>query len=251
MLPYEEAVAEGALALFGEKYEDRVRVLRLGDFSMELCGGTHVRRAGDIGLFKIVQETGIAAGVRRIEAITGRRALDWVAAGQSALEEIAGLLKAGRDDAGHKVRQLLDKTRSLEKELQQLKTKLATGGAGEDPLKDAVDVDGIKVYAARLDGADAKVLREAVDRFKNRLGSAVVVLGAAEGDKVRLVAGATKDVTDRVSSSDVVNAVAQFVGGKGGGRPDMAQAGGSDPSRLDEALARVRDIVGERLDKTA
>ena len=250
VLPYEEAVAQGALALFGEKYDDRVRVLRLGDFSMELCGGTHVSRAGDIGLFKIVQETGIAAGVRRIEAVTGRRALEWVASGQAALDEIAGLLKAGREDAGHKVRQLLEKARGLEKELQQLRTKLATGSAGEDPLKAAVDIDGVKVYAARLDGADAKVLREAVDRFKTRLGTAIVVLGAADGDKVRLVAGATKDVSARVSSADVVNAVAEFVGGKGGGRADMAQAGGSDPTRLDEALAKVREIVGDSLAKS-
>ena len=247
VLPYEEAVAGGALALFGEKYDDRVRVLRLGDFSMELCGGTHVRRAGDIGLFKIVAESGIASGVRRIEAVTGRGALDWVGRHEESLQQVASLLKGGWDEAGEKVRHLLERSRQLEKEVKQLQTKLATGGGGEDPLAQAESVGNARVYIARLDGSDPKVLRDAVDRFKQKLGTGVVLLGAADGDKVRLVAGVTKDMAERISAVDLVNAAATLVGGKGGGRPDLAQAGGADAARLDEALAQARSFARERL----
>ncbi|NHA16019.1 alanine--tRNA ligase [Thioalkalivibrio sp. XN279] len=247
VLPYEDAVAGGALALFGEKYDDRVRVLRLGDFSMELCGGTHVRRAGDIGLFKVVAESGIASGVRRIEAVTGRGALDWIGRHEETLQQVATLLKGGWDEAGEKVRHLLERSRQLEKELKQLQTKLATGGGGEDPLAQAETVGNARIYIARLDGSDPKVLRDAVDRFKQKLGTGVVLLGAADGDKVRLVAGVTKDLAERISAVDLVNAAATLVGGKGGGRPDLAQAGGAEATRLDEALAQARGFARERL----
>ena len=247
VVPYEEAVAGGALALFGEKYEDRVRVLKLGDFSMELCGGTHVRRAGDIGLFKIVAESGIASGVRRIEAVTGEGALDWTARHEQSLQQIAAMLKGGWDEAGQKVQQLIERSRHLEKEVQQLQTKLATGGGGEDPAAGAESVGEARIYITRLAGSDPKVLRDAVDRFKQKLGSGVVLLGAADGDKVRLVAGVTKDCTDRISAVDLVNAAAQLVGGKGGGRPDLAQAGGADAARLDEALDAARAFARARL----
>ena len=248
VLPYEDAVAGGALALFGEKYEDRVRVLRLGDFSMELCGGTHVRRAGDIGLFKIVAESGIASGVRRIEAVTGRGALDWIGRHEETLQQVASLLKGGWDEAGEKVRLLLERSRQLEKEVQQLQTRLATGGGSEDPLAQAETVGAARVYVARLDGSDPKVLRDAVDRFKQKLGTGVVLLGAADGDKVRLVAGVTKDLAERLSAVELVNAAAELVGGKGGGRPDLAQAGGADAARLDEALAQARSFARGRLE---
>jgi alanyl-tRNA synthetase len=245
VVPYEEAVAGGALALFGEKYEDRVRVLKLGDFSMELCGGTHVRRAGDIGLFKIVSESGIASGVRRIEAVTGRGALEWVNRHESVLGEISGLLKGGWEDAGEKVQQLIDRARQLEKEVRELKTKLATGGAGQGV--DWEQVGDTKILVQAIEGADAKVLREAADRYKQQGGSAVVVLASASEDAVRIIAGVTRDRTDRIKAGDVANAAAAVVGGRGGGRPDMAQAGGTDVSRLSEALEAARAFIKEQL----
>ncbi len=246
IMDFDDAVAAGAMALFGEKYDERVRVLKLGDFSTELCGGTHVSRAGDIGLLKITSEAGIAAGVRRVEAVTGDGALDWVRAGETALSRIAGLVRSTRDDAEDKVRQLLDKSKQLEKELQKLKSKLASGQGG-DLAEQAVDIGGIKVLASRVDGADPKSLREAVDRLKQRLGTAVIVLGSVEDDKVRLVAGVTKDATDRIKAGALIGEIAQLVGGRGGGRPDMAQAGGSDPSGMEAALARVSEYVSEHV----
>jgi alanyl-tRNA synthetase len=246
LMSIDEALASGAMALFGEKYGDEVRVLSLGDFSVELCGGTHVRHAGDIGLLKIVSETGVAAGVRRIEAVTGAGAVRWVGENQQRLQRIAELLKSGRDDADEKVSQLLEKTRRLEKELQQLKGKLASS-QGSDLASQAVEIDGIKVLAARLDGADAQTLRDTLDQLKNKLGSAAVVLGAVSGDKVSIVAGVTRDQTDRLKAGELVNAVASQVGGKGGGRPDMAQAGGNRPENLDMALKSVTQWVSNRL----
>ncbi len=246
VMAYDEAIGAGAMALFGEKYGDQVRVLRIGDFSTELCGGTHVRRAGDIGLFKILSESGVASGVRRIEAVTGRRALDYVDEGERRLEQVADLLKSGRDAVEEKVRQLLERSRELEKELERLKGKLATS-AGAELVAQAVDIDGIKVLAARLDGADPKSLRDTVDQLKNKLGSAAVVLATVSGDKVSLVAGVTKDRTDRIKAGELVNVVATQVGGKGGGRPDMAQAGGTQPAGLDAALQAVPDWIRTQL----
>jgi alanyl-tRNA synthetase len=243
----DDALAAGAMALFGEKYGDEVRVLSIGDFSVELCGGTHVGHAGDIGMLKIIAETGIAAGVRRIEAVTGERALQWVSANERRLQRIAELVKGSAEDAEDKVGQLLEKNRKLEKELQQLKGKLASS-QGSDLAAQAVDVSGIKVLAARLDGADTKALRETLDQLKNKLGSAAVVLGTVSDDnKVSIIAGVTRDQTDRIKAGELVNSVASQVGGKGGGRPDMAQAGGNQPENLDAALDSVTGWVQERL----
>jgi alanyl-tRNA synthetase len=246
VMAFEEARSSGAMALFGEKYGDHVRVLRIGDFSMELCGGTHAKRAGDIGLFKIISESGVASGVRRIEALTGQAAVAAMEAAEETLARVAGLVKAGRDDLEEKVQQLIERSRKLEKELEQLKGKLASA-AGSDLSSQAVDVSGLKVLAARLDGADAKALRDTVDQLKNKLGSAAVVLAAVSGDKVSLVAGVTADNTQKVKAGELVNMVALQVGGKGGGRPDMAQAGGTDPAGLEAALRSVPDWVRQRL----
>jgi alanyl-tRNA synthetase len=246
VMAFDEARNSGAMALFGEKYGDSVRVLRIGDFSVELCGGTHARRAGDIGLFKIVSEGGVASGVRRIEAVTGAAAVAAMEAADESLSRVAGLVKAGRDDLEDKVQQLIERGRKLEKELEQLKGKLASA-AGSDLSAQAEDVDGLKVLAARLDGADAKALRDTVDQLKNKLGSAAVVLAAVSDDKVSLVAGVTADYTQKIKAGELVNMVAQQVGGKGGGRPDMAQAGGSDPAGLEAALRSVSEWVRQRL----
>ncbi|HEY4367205.1 MAG TPA: alanine--tRNA ligase [Steroidobacteraceae bacterium] len=249
LMPYEAAVASGAMALFGEKYDDEVRVLKIGDFSTELCGGTHVTRAGDIGLFKITSESGVAAGVRRIEAVTGEGALYWVGQTDQMLRDLSALVKAGRDDVEDKVRQLIDRSRKLEKEIAGLKSKLASG-QGNDLTSAAVDVDGLQVVAVRIDGADAAALREAVDQLKNKLKSAAIVLASVQAeDKVAVIAGVTADQTSRVKAGDLVNVVAQMIGGRGGGRPDMAQAGGNDPSQLDAALAAVVPWVKTTLAK--
>jgi alanyl-tRNA synthetase len=218
----------------------------MGDFSVELCGGTHVSRVGDIGLFKIIQETGIASGVRRIEAITGEAAVAYVEQTERELKGIAELVKGSPDDAQSKVSQLLDRNRKLEKELDRIKAKLASQ-QGSDLASQAVEIGGIKVLAARLDGAEAKTLRDTVDQLKNRLGSAAVVLATVAGDKVSLVAGVSKDQTARVKAGDLVSAVARQVGGRGGGRPDMAQAGGNQPENLDVALASVPEWVRSQL----
>jgi len=248
-MSYDEAINSGAMALFGEKYGDRVRVLRIGAFSTELCGGTHVARAGDIGLFKIVSESGVAAGVRRIEAVSGRGALAWVTANESLVRQLASLVKASRDNLGEKVAHLVERGRLQDKEIEQLKQKLA-GGQGVDLAARAVDVGGVSVVAAEVDGADSKSLRDAVDRLKDKLGTAVIVLGAKTGeDKVALVAGVTRDLTDRLRAGDAVNVAAEIVGGRGGGRPDMARAGGRDPARLGEALRTIEGWVRQQLEK--
>jgi alanyl-tRNA synthetase len=250
VMPIDQAKAAGAMALFGEKYGEVVRVLSIGDYSIELCGGTHVRRAGDIGLFKIVSEAGVAAGVRRIEAVTGEAALAYVRETEHSLAEVAGLVKGGREDAAAKVHQLLERTRRLEKELDALKAKLASA-QGSDLASQAQDVGGIRVLAARLDGVDAKGLRETVDQLKNQLGAAAVILATVNADKVALAAGVTKAETGRIKAGELVNHVATQVGGRGGGRPDMAQAGGSQPENLDAALASVTDWVRQQLAESA
>jgi alanyl-tRNA synthetase len=247
MMDYERAIADGAMALFGEKYESRVRVLSMGDFSTELCGGTHVKRTGDIGIFHIVSESGVAAGVRRIEAVTGKAALDYVNRVDTLLADIAQLVHGSPDETATKVREALERIRALEKENRGLKDKLALG-QGSDLAATAVDVDGVMVLATRVDGADAGALRSAVDQLKSRLGSAIVVLGSVESDsKVVLVAGVTQDQTGRVKAGELIGAVAAQVGGKGGGRADFAQAGGSNPQALDQALASVTPWVRARL----
>ena len=238
----EEAKAAGAMALFGEKYGDEVRVLTMSPFSIELCGGTHVAYTGDIGLFKIVSEGGVAAGIRRVEAVTAERAIDWMDQGENQLSEIASMLKGKRDDLSHRVSQLMDKNRALEKELEQLKAKLASS-QGSDLTSQAVEVNGIKVLAANIEGADVKTLRDTLDQLKNKLGTSAIVLAAVNGQKVSLVAGVSKDATDRIKAGDLVNSVASQIGGKGGGRPDMAQAGGDQPEKLPEALNSVAEWV--------
>ncbi len=246
VMSYDEAVAAGAMALFGEKYGDQVRVLSIGEFSTELCGGTHVRRAGDIGLFKLVSEAGVASGVRRIEAITGQRALEWVEEEEDRLLRIADAVKSGRDNVDDKVGQLVERARKLEKELEQIKGKLASN-QGSDLAAQAVEINGIKVLAACLEGVDPKALRDTVDQLKNKLGSAAVVLAAVVDGKVSLVAGVTKDHIAQIKAGELVNMVALQVGGKGGGRPDMAQAGGDNPTALPAALAAVPEWVRQQL----
>ena len=245
-MPIDDAKAKGAMALFGEKYGDVVRVVSMGDFSIELCGGTHVNRSGDIGFFKIVSESGVAAGVRRIEAITGTGAVDWAEQQDEQIARLAGMLKGNRDELDAKVQQLLDKLKAQDKELAQLKTRLATQ-SGRDLTDDAVQLDGIKVLATRVDGLDSKALRDTMDKLKDKLGACAIVLATVEDDKVRLVAGVSKDQTSRIKAGELVNMVATQVGGKGGGRPDMAQAGGTQPENLDRALASVVDWVGQQL----
>ena len=246
-MAYDAAVAAGAMALFGEKYTSQVRVLRIGDFSMELCGGTHVSRAGDIGLFKIIAESGVAAGVRRIEAVTGEGALALVEAQEAAVREVAGLLRGTRDEIANKVRDALERVRQLEKENRTLRDKLASG-QGTDLAAGAVDVAGVKVVATTVDGADANALRTAVDQLKDRLKSAVIVLASVEaGGKVVLVAGVTAGEVGRIKAGEVVGNVAAQIGGRGGGRPDFAQAGGTDAGKLPEALASVVGLVRQKL----
>jgi len=245
IMKFDEALKAGALAFFGDKYGEEVRVLDIGT-SRELCGGTHVARTGDIGFFKVISEGGIAAGVRRIEATTGEGALAYVQAQEARLQEAAGALKVPTQDVAQKIAQLMDSVKNLERELARLKSKLAS--AQGDELADRVmEVKGVKLLAATLDGADARALREAVDKLKAKLKSAAIVLASADGERVVLIAGVTPDLTNRIKAGELVNFVAQQIGGKGGGRPDMAQAGGNDPSKLPEALASVRSWVEQRL----
>jgi len=245
VMPYDEAVKGGAMALFGEKYGDEVRVLDLG-FSRELCGGTHVHRTGDIGLFKIVGETGVAAGIRRVEAITGDNAVRYVQSLESRVNAVAAALKAQPSELTQRVAQVQEQVKSLEKELAALKSKLASS-QGDELAAQAVDVSGMQVLAATLDGADVKTLRETVDKLKDKLKHAAIVLAAVDGDKISLIAGVTADASKKVKAGELVNFVAQQVGGKGGGRPDMAQAGGTDPAKLPAALAGVTAWVQGQL----
>ncbi|MFE8069491.1 alanine--tRNA ligase [Marinobacteraceae bacterium S3BR75-40.1] len=244
----ESAQQKGAMALFGEKYGSTVRVLSMGtdNFSVELCGGTHVKRTGDIGILRITGESGISSGVRRIEAVTGAAALDYMDQQESRLREIAGLVKGSRETVVDKVRGVIDRTRQLEKEVEQLKGKLASS-AGSDLASSAVDIQGIKVVSAQLEGADRKALMDTVDQLKNKLGTSAVVLGTVSEGKVVLVAGVSKDATDRVKAGDLIRETATRVGGKGGGRPDMAQGGGSDPEALPQALEAVPALVEDML----
>ena len=244
VMSFDDALNTGATALFGEKYGDRVRVMRFGDFSVELCGGTHVDRVGDIGQFKIVEESAIAAGIRRIVAVAGEAAVEQIQTMESQLKQLARTLKIAPDALDSRLQQILERNRALEKDLDELKSKLASA-SGDELADQAVDVGGIKVLAARLDGADPRSLRDTVDRLKDRLGSSVIVIGSADSDKVRLAAGVSKDLVTRVQAGNLVNFVAEQVGGKGGGRPDFAQAGGSQPENLDGALTSVAGWISK------
>ncbi|MDJ0653543.1 MAG: alanine--tRNA ligase, partial [Xanthomonadales bacterium] len=246
VMGYDDAIDAGAMALFGEKYGDEVRVIRFGKFSVELCGGTHVDRVGDIGLLKVMSETGIASGVRRIEAVTGAGALDWIDDHQSRLAGIAEAVKSSVNDADTKVRQLVDRNRELEKELSSLRSKMASSSS-DDLVDQASEIDGIKVVAAKIDGVNVGELRDMLDKLKDKLQSAAVVLGTVNNGKVQLVAGVTKAETGRIKAGELVNSVAEKVGGRGGGRPDMAQAGGDQPDQLDSALSGVADWVQQKL----
>ncbi|EGP8139960.1 alanine--tRNA ligase [Salmonella enterica] len=246
IMDLEAAKAKGAMALFGEKYDERVRVLSMGDFSTELCGGTHASRTGDIGLFRIISESGTAAGVRRIEAVTGEGAMATVHAQSDRLNDIAHLLKGDSQNLGDKVRAVLERTRQLEKELQQLKDQAAAQESANLSSK-AVDLNGVKLLVSELAGVEPKMLRTMVDDLKNQLGSTVIVLATVVEGKVSLIAGVSKDVTDRVKAGELIGMVAQQVGGKGGGRPDMAQAGGTDAADLPAALASVQGWVSAKL----
>ncbi|MGI2065420.1 alanine--tRNA ligase [Shewanella sp. MF08487] len=242
----DEAKEKSAMALFGEKYDSQVRVVTMGDFSIELCGGTHVGRTGDIGLFKITSEAGIAAGVRRIEAVTGAAAMAYVAQQQAQLEEAAALLKGDANSVVAKLKAQLDKMKQLEKEMAQLKDKLAAA-ASADLVGDAVVVNGVNVLIKKLDGVEASSLRGLQDELKQKLKSAIIVLGTAQEGKVNLIAGVSNDLISKVKAGELVAMVAAQVGGKGGGRPDMAQAGGSQPENLDAALAQILPWITERL----
>ena len=245
VMPYKQAISSGAMALFGEKYGDEVRVLRMGEFSVELCGGTHVSRTGDIGAFKIVSESGVASGVRRIEAVTGDNAVSYTLEAEASLERIASLVRANAGEVEPKLKQVMERSRALEKEIQELKTRLA-GASGRDIAASAQDIGGAKLIVEIIEGADMNALRATCDSLKDRFARAVVVLATVEDDKVRLIAGVTKTMTAMVHAGDLINHVARQVGGKGGGRPDLAQAGGTDPSRLEEAMRSVTPWVIER-----
>jgi alanyl-tRNA synthetase len=245
VMAFDDAIKHGAMALFGEKYGDEVRVLDIGS-SCELCGGTHVRRTGDIGLFKIVSESGVAAGIRRIEAVTGAHALALLQSLESRVAQAAALIKAPPSELPVRLQQILENVKAMEKEIGRLKSKLAAS-AGDDLSAQAKDVSGVKVLAAQLDGADTAALRETLDKLKNSLKSAVIVLATVDSGKVSLIAGVTSDLVGRVKAGELVNHVATQVGGKGGGRPDMAQAGGTDPSGLPSALDSVQAFVAGKL----
>ncbi|MGE4657999.1 MAG: alanine--tRNA ligase, partial [Gammaproteobacteria bacterium] len=244
VMHYQDAVDAGALHFFGDTYTEKVRVLKIADFSIELCGGTHVRRTGDIGLFKIVSESGIASGVRRVEGVTGNGALSWVNESEGVLKKVAEVVKGSREDVAEKVYQLSEQKHALERQLQSLKRKL-TASRSRDLLEGVEEIGGVRVLAARLDGADAKALRDAADQLRDELVSGVVVLGAVDGDRVLLVAAVTSDLTASLKAGQLIGEVAKCVGGRGGGRADFAQAGGAKPDKLDEALALVAKQVAD------
>jgi alanyl-tRNA synthetase len=244
IMSFDDALQTGAMALFGEKYGDEVRVLRFGDLSTELCGGTHVHRVGDIGQFKIVNETAVGAGIRRIFAVAGETAVAAVQAQEERLQTVASALKVGPDEVEQRLQQIMDRNRAMEKELEALKASMAASGS-DSLLDQVVQAGGVSLIAARLDNSDSKALRDSVDHLKDKLRSGIVVLGGVDDGKVRLAAGVTSDLTSRIKAGDLVNFVAQQVGGRGGGRPDFAQAGGSEPQALDEALASVRAWLEE------
>ena len=246
LMQIDDAKEKGAMALFGEKYDDEVRVVTLGDFSTELCGGVHVNRTGDIGLFKITSESGIAAGIRRIEAMTAKGALSFVEQQSQSLLNIAALVKSDVNNVTDKVVQLISRSKQQEKEISQLKQQLAAQ-AGSDLVSQAIDINGVKVLIADLKGVETKALRGMVDELKNKMGSAIIMLATASDGKVGLISGVTKDLIDKVKAGELVNMVAQQVGGKGGGRPDMAQAGGSQPENITSALATVESWLAEKL----
>jgi alanyl-tRNA synthetase len=242
-MKYDDALKAGALAFFGDKYGDRVTVVRMGDFSVELCGGTHVARTGDIGVFKVDGESGVAAGVRRLEAVTGTGALDEIRRHEAMLADIAQLLRAGEQDAKGKLEKLLAQSRELERRVQELQGKLA-GGATKDVLADARQVNGVTVLATKVEGLDDKGLRDMADRLRDRMQSGVIVLAAQQGEKASLLAVVTKDLVGRYHAGNIIKQLAPIVGGGGGGRPDFAQAGGKDASKLDAAVEAAYALVG-------
>ena len=246
VMPLEQAREKGAMALFGEKYSEEVRVLTMGDgFSVELCGGTHAKRTGDIGIFRLTSEQGIASGVRRIEGVTGANALDTIEALEDSLTESAGVLRADKGNFSDKIRQLVEQNKKLEKEVSQLNMKLASG-AGNDLADSAIEVNGIKLIVNRIDGGDPKTLPDVMDRLKNKIQSGIVVLAAVNENKITLIAGVTQDLTETIQAGALVNHVASQVGGKGGGRPDMARAGGSDVEALPNALDSIPEYILEK-----
>jgi len=242
VMDMESALKTGATALFGEKYGDRVRVMQFGDFSIELCGGTHVQRVGDIGQFKIIEESAIASGIRRIVGVAGGAAVAWIQAMEDRLRQVAGMLKVAPDSVDERVRQLLERNRTLEKDLDEVKARMAAS-SGDVLSAKAVEINGVKVLAASLENTDAVAMRKLIDQLRNQLGSSVVVLASAESGTVRVAVGVSKDLTARIQAGNLVNFVAQQVGGKGGGRPDFAQAGGSQPENMENALASVAPWV--------
>jgi alanyl-tRNA synthetase len=245
VLPLDEARQKGAVAMFGEKYGDRVRVVRIGHESLEFCGGTHVRRAGDIGMFKIISEGGVAQGVRRIEAVTGAGAVDYLRRLEDELSKVGERLKAPIFEVADKVDRALAASKALQKELDKLKQKLASGAGGRDLLSEAVDVAGVKVLAAAIESDDVKVLRETGDQLRDKLGSGVLVLAGVAGDKVNLIAMVTKDLVGKLHAGKILGVATEILGGKGGGKPDLAQGGGKDPTRVPEALAAVKAWVAQ------
>jgi alanyl-tRNA synthetase len=245
IMSFDDALKTGAMALFGEKYGDKVRVLRFGELSTELCGGTHVKRVGEIGQFKIVSESAIGAGVRRIMAVAGEAAVEYIQNMEKQLQAVAGTLKVSPEAAPSRLQQVLERNHQLEKDLSALKSSMASSGS-DSLLDQAQDIDGVKVLAARMDNVDAGGLRDSVDHLKNRLGDAVVVVASVDGDKVRIAAGVSKVLTTRIKAGNLVNFVASQVGGRGGGRPDFAQAGGNRPDLVDEALSSVSAWVADQ-----